>query len=304
MSHLDHLRTFVEVYRDASFSKAAGRLGITQPAVSAHIAALESFVARPLFVRQARGVAATAAADELARSVGPLLDGLEAKLASYRPAGAPGSTLRLTGPSDFIHTGFAAGIEALLAAGYRLRIDTGNRERIYALLESSAVDLAITGSMPNGRTQGYAELLTEHFLSVLSPQLARGLASRPTERQLTALPLIAYDEDLPLVRQAWTARFRHAPPLQASLTIPDLRAICTLVARGVGWSVLPDYLCHEAIATGKLVSLTPFDDAPCNTLYLVWNQSALRNRNIIRARDLLLDVLAQPRASAGWPLPQ
>ncbi|MCE3094854.1 LysR family transcriptional regulator [Escherichia coli] len=34
MSHLSHLRTFLEAYRSGSFSKAAELLGITQPAAS------------------------------------------------------------------------------------------------------------------------------------------------------------------------------------------------------------------------------------------------------------------------------
>ena len=56
MSHLDHLHTFIEAYRLSSFSRAAERLGMTQPAASLHIQALEAFVGKPLFLRRARGV--------------------------------------------------------------------------------------------------------------------------------------------------------------------------------------------------------------------------------------------------------
>ncbi|HEY4318968.1 MAG TPA: LysR family transcriptional regulator [Herbaspirillum sp.] len=87
MNHLTHLRTFLDVYRSQSFSRAAEHLGITQPAASLHIQALEALVGEPLFIRRSRGVTATGAADELAGSVGSYLDGLEAKLASYRCAG-------------------------------------------------------------------------------------------------------------------------------------------------------------------------------------------------------------------------
>ncbi|ORT28484.1 LysR family transcriptional regulator, partial [Escherichia coli] len=84
MSHLSHLRTFLEAYRSGSFSKAAELLGITQPAASQHIQSLETLVGKRLFIRQARGVTATEAADELARSVSPFIDGLEEKLSSFR----------------------------------------------------------------------------------------------------------------------------------------------------------------------------------------------------------------------------
>ena len=39
---LNHLRTFIEAFRCHSLSEAAENLGITQPAVSQHIASLEA----------------------------------------------------------------------------------------------------------------------------------------------------------------------------------------------------------------------------------------------------------------------
>ena len=69
MNHLVYLRTFLDTYRAGSLTRAAQRLGISQPAASAHIAALEDMLGKPLFLRQARGVAPTAAAGDLARSV-------------------------------------------------------------------------------------------------------------------------------------------------------------------------------------------------------------------------------------------
>ncbi|EIV3863303.1 LysR family transcriptional regulator, partial [Klebsiella pneumoniae] len=66
MSHLTHLRTFLEAYRSGSFSRAAQVLGISQPAASQHIQSLEVLTGKRLFIREARGVKATEAADELA----------------------------------------------------------------------------------------------------------------------------------------------------------------------------------------------------------------------------------------------
>lgn len=292
MSHLDHLRTFIEAYRLKSFSRAAEQLGITQPAASMHVQALEAFVGKPLFVRRARGVAATEAADELARAVGPMLDGLETKLASYRLGGDLGGTLHIAGPSDFIYSKIAAGLEPLVAQGFRIRLHTGNRERIYSLLQASTADLAITASMPDEHSHGFARLLTERFLLVLSPAMARQAGKRPSAAKLAGLPLIAYDEDLPLVRPVWTALFKLAPTLQATLTIPDLRIIQDLVIRGQGWSVLPDYQCTEALGDGRLVSLTAPEQAPANNLYLVWNKASTRNPRIAHARDFILDMFS------------
>ena len=68
------LRSFVEVYRHCSLSDAARSLGLTQPAFSQHIAALEVQVGLPLFARHSRGVRPTAIADDLAATIGTSLD--------------------------------------------------------------------------------------------------------------------------------------------------------------------------------------------------------------------------------------
>ena len=290
MSHLDHLRTFIDAYRLRSFSRAAESLGMTQPAVSLHIQALEAFVGKPLFVRRARGVIATEAADELARAIGPMMDGLEMRMASYRSRGEMGGTVHIAGPSDFINSKVAAGLEPLMAQGFQIRVHTGNRDRIYSLLNASTVDLAITASMPDEHSHGFAQLLTERLLLVVAPGMAKKLGVKPTAEKLSGLPLIAFDEDLPLIRPVWTSLFQFAPTMQAALTIPDLRIIKDLVVKGIGWSVLPDYQCTEALESGQLVSITSRQGAPTNNLYLVWNKASMRSPRIVHVRDFILGM--------------
>jgi len=53
------LRTFVVVAREGSITRAAERLHLSQPAVSAHIKAIEDALALSLFGRTARGMSLT-----------------------------------------------------------------------------------------------------------------------------------------------------------------------------------------------------------------------------------------------------
>src|SRR5512139_2301020 len=72
---LRQLATFVQAARAGSFAKAADQLGISQPAVSDHIATLERRIGRPLFIRR-RGASSqlTEAGTELLRKAEMLLD--------------------------------------------------------------------------------------------------------------------------------------------------------------------------------------------------------------------------------------
>ncbi|ARU94479.1 LysR family transcriptional regulator [Tatumella citrea] len=292
MSHLTHLRTFLEVYRRGSISQAAASLGITQPTASLHLQALEMFVGKPLFERQARGVAATAAADELARSVAPQLDSLESKLASYRPGQSSSSTVHIAGPADFIYYRLADSLTRLMNGDNFFRLQTGNKTVIYQLLESCSIDLAVTASVPDEHQFSYAHLLTERMLLVCSPAVADRLDSLNSQ-SLMRVPLIAYDEDLPLIRQAWVALFQQSPELKATFTVPDMRTIKQMIISGHGWSVLPDYHCQQELQEGRLVALTSPDKAPANNLCVVWDKRGVRDPAVARVRDHLLQTFRQ-----------
>ena len=98
-------------------------------------------------------------------------------------------------------------------------------QRIYSLLHDGSVDLAVTASMPDDSLYGYAHLLTERMLLVHAPAMSEAIGSAPGAQTLASLPLIAYDEELPLIRALWAVMFQKAPEMQAAFTIADLRII-------------------------------------------------------------------------------
>ncbi|MGR5148415.1 LysR family transcriptional regulator [Photobacterium alginatilyticum] len=63
---LNLIRTFFEVYRTGSFTKAGNNLGISQPSVSAAVRKMEVDIGYQLFVKQGRGISPTANAHKLA----------------------------------------------------------------------------------------------------------------------------------------------------------------------------------------------------------------------------------------------
>lgn len=59
MPEVEWLRSFLAIYRAGSVTDAAYHRGISQPAVSQHLAAWERSVGSPLFVRKPGGVEPT-----------------------------------------------------------------------------------------------------------------------------------------------------------------------------------------------------------------------------------------------------
>lgn len=101
------LQAFLAVAREQSFTRAAGRLGITPSALSHTIKALEARLGVRLLARTTRNVAPTEAGERLMRSIGPHFDQIEAELQALgelrdKPAG----TVRITCTDDAIATVF------------------------------------------------------------------------------------------------------------------------------------------------------------------------------------------------------
>lgn len=71
---LNLLRVFVALIEEGGASRAAIRLGVTQPAVSAALARLREIYADPLFERTGRGLRPTMRASELAPLIGEALN--------------------------------------------------------------------------------------------------------------------------------------------------------------------------------------------------------------------------------------
>lgn len=94
---LGDLLAFLAVARERSFTKAAGKLGVSQSALSHTIRRLETRLGLRLLTRTTRSVSPTQAGDRLLQTVGPRLDEVEAELAALSELrDKPAGTIRIT----------------------------------------------------------------------------------------------------------------------------------------------------------------------------------------------------------------
>lgn len=275
---LDLLSTFLEIYRGGSITAAASRRGLSQPAVSGQLARLEGQIGEPLFVRSSRGAVPTERAYDLARRIGTHLDELNHALGPGGPDGGaedgtdPVGTVHLAGPSDLMAMRVVPALAPLTARGLRLRITLGLAGELLAALAAARVDLVVSSVRPRLRNVVSTPLADEEFLLVGPPALARTvdpgrLAGEPVSA-LAHLPLVAYGEELPIVRRYWRSEFGRRPPNPVAVTVPDLRAVLAAVVAGAGVSVLPRYLAEPALGAGSVETLHQPAVRPLNTLYL------------------------------------
>ncbi|MFF8652829.1 LysR family transcriptional regulator [Streptomyces huasconensis] len=288
---LNQLRTFLAVYRSGSFTAAARILGLSQPTVTAQIRSLERQLDRELFERLPRGAAPAPFADELASRIIEPLDAL-AEVAGHGGDGTA-EPVHLAGPAEFLSHCVLPGLAPLVERGVRLRITTGLTDDLLDELRTGRHDLVVATTRPRGRALTWVPLADEEFVLVAAASWAKrvGGAERLAElgpAALRGVPLVAYAEDVPIVRRYWRHVFGKRLVCEPAVTMPDLRAVKAAVAGGAGFSVLPRYLCLDELASGALVLLNDPEDPPINTGYLVQRPGSSDNPHVAVVRDHLL----------------
>ncbi|MEU9382639.1 LysR family transcriptional regulator [Streptomyces sp. NPDC048279] len=275
MTDLDLLTTFLEIYRRGSLTAAAGALGVSQPAVSGQLARLEEQLDDSLFTRSRHGARPTAQAHELARRIGPHLDGLRQALAEDAGEQAFQGTVRLGAPGEFTQARLLPALAPLSRHGLVLHFTLGLSEPLLVSLAEGGLDLVMSSVRPSAKLRGLtaAPYVDEEFLLVGTPTAARSVDPRRLAEDpvaaLAHLPLVAYAAELPIIRRYWRSEFRRRPPNPVSVLVPDLRAVLTAVIADAGISVLPRYLAEPALNAGSLEQLHRTEVPPLNTLYLV-----------------------------------
>lgn len=291
---LVRLRSFVEVYRLRSLSAAARSLNLTQSNVSQHIAGLEVALGHRLFEREARGVIPTTAADELAADLADHLDVSEQALAKARARSSElNGSIRIIGHADFMAEALTFHLRPLIEAGMRIRLQPAHRDLIQQMLVEGHFDLGIS-AYPITEKSLRTELIREEpVLAVAAPAVAdRILAASSLREGLSREPIIAYSLERPLIDTWLKGNDLGDLNISPAVTCPDLRTLRNLTLAGMGWTVLPRYMCRPAIEEGQLRVITSIQKTISNSYSLVWLPTALRHPRVAHARQILLRALS------------
>src|SRR3954471_10030034 len=185
------VRAFEAAARNASFTRAAEELGMTQAAVSYQIKVLEERVGVPLFLRRPRQVELTEAGQRLAPAVTEAFALLAEAYAGVR-AGAEG-TLVISTVQTFGSNWLARHLGSFQIAhpSIAVRIDTSGHLVDFGREE---IDLGIRSG--GGKWPGLAVhmLFRADFTPMLSPRLADSIGGVKQPADLLRLPVLDSDD--------------------------------------------------------------------------------------------------------------
>src|SRR6266436_55404 len=258
---LDHLQTFAHVIELGSFSAAAQRLKLSQPAISLQMKQLEGRLGVRLIDRIGRRTSATAAGEELlshARRIdGTVTAALEAM--NRHAKGTAGRVRLGTGATACIY--FLPPILRSLRNRFPeldIVVSTGNTLAVLKSIEENSLDMGLVTLPASGRMFDIRGVLDDEFVAIASTS-AIELPARVTPLELAKRPLVLYETgaNTRLLLDQWA--MRAGVSLKPVMELGSVEAIKEVVGAGLGCGVIPRLALRRASSQRSVIvrSLSP-----------------------------------------------
>lgn len=281
---LTQLRAFLAVTRTGSVHAAASQLIVSQPSVSAAVAALSRELGVPLFERHGRGVQLTEAGQAFAPYAAQVLGLLEQGRDAAHEAAAPEtSRIRIVA----VNTAGEYLVPPLLQAyrqlhpGMHILLEVGNRSTVFARLEERQADVGIGGRPSSDEITGFPFLDNE--LIVVGKEKPRDLRRTPW-----------------LLREEGSGTRAAAEQLLAQLDLADaelltlgsIGAIKQALEVGLGVTVISRHAVARELRDGTLVEI-PVEGTP---LSRAWHALLPASTPVRPAVAAFVEFLRSPEA--------
>lgn len=255
---LRSLNTFIQVAEVGSFTRAAEKLGYSQPTVSLQIKQLEKELGVQLFDRVGHTVSLTDGGREAlgyAQQICRMSDEMLRETGTTRQISG---VIRLAMADSLFVPLVVRKFREFRKANPHidLKIITAGTDEMFRMLDHNEVDLVCT--LDNhiydaSYVIAHEEKVDIHFICAATDPLAR--EERAEISQIMEKPFLLTEKGMSYRRllDEWMAR--HNLEIKPILEIGSADAICRLVGEGMGLSFLPDYVTRASVLKGDVVRL-------------------------------------------------
>ncbi len=289
---VEQIKAFHKVASTGSFTKAAGELFVTQPAVSQEIKALETFLGTRLFHRSGKKIQLTAEG-KILFSYSHRLFSLHEEMESLfsRSKNLQYGQIKI-GSTALMGTYFLPEMIGRFNRKYpRIEIDLqmGNSSQIMQLVLEGMVDLGFSGMITHHARLDCILIHQERLVMVGSPHHA--LSSRKISLEdLSEVPFIWREKGTQtrkLVEKWFYKQFRSRYP-RKSIELQNMEAAKRMVEEGFGITVIPETAVRREMSSGLLRRLPLEELNVFNSYYLI----SLKGKRLTRAAEAFEKVVA------------
>ncbi|WP_274774491.1 LysR family transcriptional regulator [Aquabacter sp. P-9] len=255
---LRQLRYFVTIVEVGSFSKAAHRLRVAQPALSQHVRNMEQDLGVELLFRNPQGVRPTEAGETLVRHARLILGQMEVAREAVRGG--------MSEPSGEVRFGMPGTISQMLCVPLisearrrypkvKLRVAEAMSGFVLDWLREGKIDLGILYRTVNDRGLVARRILTEDLCligSALSPSPDAPQAGPVPFSQVAELTLILPSPGHGLRELIEERALSEGVRLSTVIDIDTYGQIKLLVEGGLGYAILPEAAVKREVSEGRL----------------------------------------------------
>jgi DNA-binding transcriptional LysR family regulator len=296
---VDDLIAFLAVAREQSFTRAAARLGVSQPALSQTIRTLEGRLGVRLLTRTTRSVSTTEAGERLLQTVGPHFDGIEAGLAALSELrDKPAGSLRITSVEHASQTILAPALAKLLPDYPDISVEIIN-------------DYGLSDIVADRYDAGIrlGEQVTQDMIAVrIGPDFGMAVVGSPSYFKSREPPITPHDLTahiciglrLPTSGGLWTWPFAKderelkVRP-QGQMAFNTITLALDMAVAGLGLAYLPQDTVSQHLATGDLIQVLADWSPPASGYHLYYPS----RRQPTPAFALLVDAVRYRQRGAG-----
>ena len=294
-----HLQTFVVASESQSFTRAAETLGLTQAAVSQHVAALEKELRTSLFDRGPRSVALTETGRRVydrARQILAFVDDIQRE-AGQKPSEVSG-TIKIacsTVPSEWLLPELLIRFRQLYPE-VRESVSVSDSATAILAVESGAAEMGLVGELPRAANLCAKSIAQDELTLVVAPDHVFAQARRIKPHDLHGQPLIVRESDSGsrrCVERALADAGIVTSDLSISMEVNSNDAIRAAVERGIGLSFLSKRSILREIQDSRVIPVVIDGFRATRNLYLITDPERLPTRPV----RVFLDCIADWRRS-------
>lgn len=259
---LKNLNSFIEVAELGSFTRAAEKLGYSQPTISFQIHQLEEELNTQLFDRINHTIALTSQGQDVLMYAYQICREVSELEAHVRQDPDIRGMVRVAMADSMCSWLMDGQFSALRREypGVSLQITTASTEEMLHLLDQNQVDLVYTLDRHvyhRDYTIDSEEQIGTHFVTAANNPIAA--RSSLTMQEVTTLPCILTESGMSYRKLLEQHLAQHSLEIDPILEIGNTDLICRLVEQGIGIAFLPDYVTEKSVAEGKLAYLNVED---------------------------------------------
>ncbi|MEM0947220.1 MAG: LysR substrate-binding domain-containing protein [Pseudomonadota bacterium] len=275
-----------------SFARAAEVMNLSQSAISRHVAALETYLGEPLFIRRRQRVALSTAGRQFLNEISPLLDAMETAVLRTRQSSDPTGLVTI-------------GVYPTLGTRWLMPILSEDRSRSEKVtinittylsndeVDPDAFDLGIVQGDPPWHGFQADPLMPESLVAVASPRLLPDPVGDPQDLlKMRVLKHVSRPLSWPIWFGSQGRTLHNVPP---GPSFSQFEMLIDAVRRGQGVAIIPRILVEAELAKGAVVLAHSHVSDAGSGYFLITPHAKMGLPRVRRLRGILLEAGEQDR---------